>query len=233
MRKLTQENFIARSMITHKNYYNYSLVEYVINSNSIKIICPIHGVFLQTPNAHLMGKGCKKCNIKFSLEDFVLKANKVHNFKYDYSKVNYSDSTIKIIIICPVHGEFNQRPNQHLFGHGCPKCSYLISKPETAWLDILNIPKEYRQKSLEINLKKFRVDAYDPVVNIIYEFYGDYWHGNPAIYDPNDIHPEIKKTYGKLYQQTIQKEIILKNAGFDIISIWESDFKDQNRLYKC
>ena len=46
-----------------------------------------------------------------------------HNNYYTYDKVNYEYSNIKVTIICPVHGEFHQRPNDHLRGNGCPKCS--------------------------------------------------------------------------------------------------------------
>ena len=55
-------------------------------------------------------------------QEFIQKAIKVHGNKYDYSKVDYKNNKIKICIICPVHGEFWQRPNSHLSGRGCPKC---------------------------------------------------------------------------------------------------------------
>lgn len=52
-------------------------------------------------------------------EEFVNEANKIHNGKYDYSKVNYIDSNTKVCIICPIHGEFWQTPINHLCGKGC------------------------------------------------------------------------------------------------------------------
>lgn len=55
--------------------------------------------------------------------DFVKKANEIHKGKYDYSKVNYVNKATKVCIICPEHGEFYVRPNHHLKGIGCPKCS--------------------------------------------------------------------------------------------------------------
>ena len=62
-------------------------------------------------------------NKKFTKEDFIEKAKKVHGDKYDYSKVEYIDSKHNVIIICPKHGEFIQRANRHLQGSGCKKCS--------------------------------------------------------------------------------------------------------------
>lgn len=60
---------------------------------------------------------------KLTQEEFVEKATKVHNGKYDYSKAKYVNQTKKVCIICPIHGEFWQTPSNHLYGaHGCDKC---------------------------------------------------------------------------------------------------------------
>lgn len=59
---------------------------------------------------------------RLTQEEFIARAREVHGDKYNYSKVNYVNSSIKVCIICPKHGEFWQRPNTHMFGHGCPKC---------------------------------------------------------------------------------------------------------------
>lgn len=63
---------------------------------------------------------------KVTKEDFVERANKLHNNKYDYSKFDYITSTTPSIIICPEHGEFLKDAHHHLRGQGCPKCSRLI-----------------------------------------------------------------------------------------------------------
>lgn len=80
-----------------------------------------------------------------------------------------------------------------------------------------------------IDKKRYRVDAYDPNTNIIYEFYGDYWHGNPAIFDPLSLNPSNKKLYGILYNKTMAKENNLIKAEYMIVSIWEADWKQQIR----
>jgi very-short-patch-repair endonuclease len=59
---------------------------------------------------------------KLTLEDFILKANKIHNNKYDYSLAEYNGSHKKVRIICKKHGDFLQKANTHLNGCGCPKC---------------------------------------------------------------------------------------------------------------
>lgn len=60
---------------------------------------------------------------KKTKEEFIKDARKVHGDKYDYSKVEYVGSKIKVCIICPKHGEFWQTPSHHFEGKGCPKCS--------------------------------------------------------------------------------------------------------------
>ena len=131
-KKLTTEDFIKKAKLVHGKKYNYTLVEYMESKTDIKIICPIHGVFEQIPNSHLMGKGCSRCghtkikNIKELTKNFISKANEKHDNKYYYSLVEYTDSKSYVKIICNKHGIFNQLPNNHLNGTGCPKCSTII-----------------------------------------------------------------------------------------------------------
>lgn len=76
--------------------------------------------------AHINGSGCVKCaNEKQSLttEEFINKARAKHGEKYDYSQVNYVNTDTKITIICYQHGDFEQRPYNHLKGTECPECA--------------------------------------------------------------------------------------------------------------
>lgn len=59
---------------------------------------------------------------KLTTLEFIIKAKSEHGEKYDYSKVEYLKSNTKVIIICANHGDFEQTPNDHLKGKGCPKC---------------------------------------------------------------------------------------------------------------
>ena len=54
---------------------------------------------------------------------FISKANKIHENRYDYSKVNYINAKTKIKIICREHGEFHQTPSNHLSNYNCQKCA--------------------------------------------------------------------------------------------------------------
>ena len=125
--KLTTEDFIIKAKEVHGDKYDYSKVEYVNNITEISIFCKkCKKFFTQKPSIHLMGSGCNVCNKstkKLTTEDFIIKAKEVHGDKYDYSKVNYINSNTKITIICNEHGEFQQKPSNHLQGQGCSKCS--------------------------------------------------------------------------------------------------------------
>lgn len=68
----------------------------------------------------MLGKRALKAS-----KEFLGKARAVHGHKYDYSLVNYIRARDKVIIICPIHGEFTKTPNKHLMGQGCPQCSNL------------------------------------------------------------------------------------------------------------
>lgn len=123
MRKITRDEFIARSTDTHNAKYDYSLVEYVNAYTKVKIICPSHGEFEQIARNHTGGRGCSICNAPvINTRSFIIKAQSIHGGKYDYSKSEYTRNNYKIKIICPIHGEFEQTADSHLRGRGCKGC---------------------------------------------------------------------------------------------------------------
>lgn len=298
MSKKNQDDVLCNFKKIHNNTYIYDLVIYEKATKKVKIICKNHGIFEITPNSHLNGSGCTKCGYEktrnaktLSKEEFVKKANLIHNNKYIYDNVEYKGYESYILISCPKHGEFKQKVRKHLAGNSCKKCvsennyvdfvyickekykdyfytydkvdykgmySDVIitcvkhgdftkkavdfyhknrlcpmckintkSNIETKWLDSLNIPYEYRNKYINFGKKIYCVDGIDEINKIVYEFYGDFFHGNPDIYKQNDINPLIKESYGELYNKTLQKENNIKKYGYTIISIWENDFKNQ------
>lgn len=125
---MNKTSFIEKARKVHGDKYDYSKVEYVNTKTKVCIICPIHGEFWTTPNKHLSSKqGCAECagNKKINTEMFIEKARKIHGDKYDYSKVEYLNNQTLVTIICKEHGEFQQRPKDHLKGQGCPTCGHL------------------------------------------------------------------------------------------------------------
>ena len=125
-RKLTREEFIEKARAVHGDRYGYDQVEYQGNIIPVRIVCPIHGVFEQTPGAHVTQKqNCPVCSDRkpLGLEGFIERARKVHGDKYDYSAVDYVNNKTPIEIICKEHGSFIQTPHNHLKNRGCPKCA--------------------------------------------------------------------------------------------------------------
>ena len=125
------ETFIKYCKEIHNNKYDYSKAKYVSSHTPVEIICPIHGIFRQILANHVnSGHGCPKCALELSrkrktqsTDEFISKAKKVHGDKYIYDKVAYKGPRNKVIITCPIHGDFEQAPYNHLTGYGCLKCA--------------------------------------------------------------------------------------------------------------
>ena len=126
------KSFIKKSRKIHGNKYNYDKVYYINYNTPVKIICPIHGSFWMKPYTHLQPayqQGCPKCSLEKrviertgNLDEFIEKSRKAHGDKYNYDKVVYVNRVTKVIITCPIHGDFEQKPADHIRGIGCPHC---------------------------------------------------------------------------------------------------------------
>ena len=227
--KLSQAQFIEKSKAVHDDTYCYANSVYKNNSTKVTIHCRIHGEFTQRPADHFAGNGCPKCRLerlRLSYSDFVQKATHVHGKQYSYIRKenNVYARTSRIDIVCKTHGKFRQLINNHLQGAGCPKCNNNSSKSENKWLDSFNC-KIIKQHYLYIDNRRYVVDGYDPATNTVYEFYGDYWHGNPEIYHLDEINKTLNCTFGKLFCSTVDREIALLNAGYRVNTMWESSWK--------
>jgi Zn finger protein HypA/HybF involved in hydrogenase expression len=170
--------FIEKSNIKYNNKYDYSLVEFINRTTKVRIICPIHGEFLSTPTNHLNRNGCSKCS-KYELRKdnklkFIEKSNFIHNGIYDYSHVEYISDKVKVKIVCSKHGEFEQQPNTHLNGVGCPTCK--SSKGEIRIQNYFMKNNIYFIKEHRFNecfyKKSLSFDFYLPNHNICIEFDG-------------------------------------------------------------
>ena len=129
MRKLTTQEFIDRARAVHGDKYDYSESEYDGKDRKLKIVCRVHGLFLQSPHNHCKGQGCPTCggvkkvdNQRKDKSYFITKAISVHGTEYDYSNVIYIDAKTKVLIECRHHGLFEQTPDKHSSGNGCPSC---------------------------------------------------------------------------------------------------------------
>ena len=198
--------FIEKAIKLHGNKYDYSMVDYINAVKKIKIICPVHGVFLQSPNLHLRSYGCIECRDRSrssNNEKFIEKANIIHNFLYDYSLIEYKNAHTKINIICKEHGIFKTTPHNHLHGKGCPRC--WKSRKEIFIEDFLkeNKIKYVPQKRFK-GCKYKRIlpfDFYLPKIKTCIEYDGEQhfmnvtcWGGEKALKE-NKVRDDIKNEY--------------------------------------
>ena len=103
---LTTKIFIDRANEIHNNLYDYSRVEYKNSHTKICIIDPEYGEFYQMPYSHLAGHGFQKRKHPLTTKEFIERANKIHKNLYDYSKVDYKESKVKVCIVDSEYGEF-------------------------------------------------------------------------------------------------------------------------------
>ena len=224
-RIISINEFLNRARKIHGDKYNYNDIIYMGMCKNINIRCNMCGkVFNQEPLSHCKGIGCPFCAVKLqsNTSEFISNANAIHDSKYDYTLVEYKKSRIKVKIKCKkCKTIFNQRPNDHLQGRGCPKCTHIISNPESLFLEYLKIPNSVNNRQVRIINKK--VDGI--IGDTIYEFLGDYWHGNPNKYDSHLMNSRCKKTFKELYDATLNRFRCLTMEGYVVKYVWETDWK--------
>ena len=242
----TLAEFVDKTKKIHGDKYLYGKVVYVNNHTKVLISCPEHGDFEQTPHNHLWGYGCVLCGKIASsekqrkpIQEFIDESNAVHSFKYSYDKVDYVNARTEVTIVCPFHGEFQQIPDVHLKGCGCYKCAFSgYSKVQIQWLDFIasfhsiHIQHAANDGEFTIPETRYRADGYCKETNTIYEYHGDYWHGNPKKYNKDDMNQSSKKTFGELYDQTLKRENEIRALGYNLVVMWESDWLRINRCVR-
>lgn len=242
-RILSIDTIKERIKRVHNDKYQYPYLtdEYKNSSSIITIICSHHGEFKQSITSHTVQKyGCQKCgynSTRLSLEQILKDFRTKHHDYYDYSKVTYDETMnvqSKVIIICPTHGEFEQAVMSHKAGKGCSSCASSnggVSFKALSWLDHIaeleSIEIQHAANVGEYNIPgtKYRVDGFCKETNTVYEFHGDLFHGNIKRFDASiKNNPFRKETVGELYQLTIEREEEIRNLGYNLVTIWESDF---------
>lgn len=215
--KVNTDYFVQKSKEIHGDRYDYSLTEYIDSSKKVDVICKEHGVFSVLPNNHYK-QNCPKCKEKdryLTTKDFIDKACILHN-KYDYSETEYINSKTKVIIKCEEHGVFEQIPNDHLNGKGCPKCGLAYNKMEDEIKEFI--------KSLNINIienskqiiSPLELDIFIPSHNLAIEFDGLYWHSE--VYKDKNYH--------------LNKTELCQSKNIRLIHIFEDEWLFKKEIVK-
>lgn len=129
-RKTSHDEAIAIFQHVHGGRYDYSKTAYLGALQPIEVVCPKHGAFTIIANNHKLGFGCAQCRKEERLKAIFDEFREQHNDFYDYSKSEYIADNKKIIIICPIHGEFTKLPLSHRKGSGCDACQNKIRSTE-------------------------------------------------------------------------------------------------------
>lgn len=216
----TTEDFIAKSRAKHGDRYDYSKAVYTGKKEKITVICREHGEFFPTASNHYInGTGCPKCGVekahaKFRkpIAQFIEDSKKVHGDKYDYSRATYTSNKKHLIIVCPKHGEFEQRPDCHLYkAYGCPKCS--SNGTSRAEQELFEYIKSL-VGDLAVNRYKtesgIEIDVAVPSKNIGFELNGLYWHSEEM---------------GKGLTYHVEKTEKCAEEGLKLIHIFEDEWK--------
>lgn len=234
---------------THGQRYDYSKMVYVNSQTKIEIVCRVegHGSFWQSPSKHKDNRNCPKCaristvlnnpyrgigngisKLRSNTEEFISRSTEIHKGRYIYTdETIYTGAKNFIKIECPDHGMFEQRASKHLMGRGCPVCAQVrqTSKIGDSWIATLGVNVIPEHPLPNVRFRK--VDGYDPTTNTVYQFHGDFYHGNPNHpKQPADkMNTLLKKTFGELYENTQRLDQEIRDAGYNLVIMWELDWR--------
>lgn len=207
----------------HSNKYEYPHLEneYTNNKSEITILYPNHGEFKQKAIKHLQGEGCKLCShqsFPHTNETYIKRANEIHNNRYKYTKTKYVNRFTDIIITCPIHGDFQQNPKDHLSGCGCQKCrESTLEKTIRGVLEANSVHYIYEYKSHTLSNKS--VDFFLKKYNVAIECQGEQ-HFIPIDYfgGENKFTQYIERDISKY------KELLSNNDK--VIYVYHKEFKN-------
>lgn len=248
-RVLGKDKFVEKSKLKNGNKCGYDAAVYVNIDTLLTLTClvnPDHKPFEITPRSHFAGNGCPACgrinkgkHLRKSEEWFIMMALLKNGDSCFYTLVVYVNSKTKVILICrnnPEHGRFLISPDKHLAGYGCQKCSSTnTSRPAMEWLAYMSIKlgchiqHSKNEGEYQIPGTKYHADGYSKKINMVFEFHGDYWHGNPKVFSRDAINKKTGMTFGHLYDKTIARQACIEAKGFQYVCIWESEWNELKR----
>ena len=241
-----QEDFILYANDKHNNKYDYSKSVYNGATTPLTIICPEHGEFHMRPHNHLSGQGCPKCGKlklgvyrKNNTENFIERATLKHKGKYDYSKVDYINNYTKVCIICPEHGEFWQKPNDHLRGIGCFQCGGKYNLTEKEVLEALqtkykNVIYQYKPSFLHGKTSAQSIDFFLPDYNIGIEYHGRQHFIPIPKFGGNDGFEKTKERDYRKHRRCQENGLTIYYLTFekcDTSNYFETVYKNLDDLY--
>lgn len=225
-KNLNQEYFILKSKEKHGDRYDYSLVKF--KGGHIPVMIGYKGVFyMQKPYYHLSGSRPENIilSIRKTNKTFINEANVIHDYKYSYDKVEYTTNQSKVIITCPIHGDFEQRPLSHLQGCGCSNCNESKGEKEIAKFLDRNKISYYRQHKFPDCKNTFELpfDFYIPSRRMVIEFDGK------QHFEPMDFFGGVEN-FEKLKLNDSIKNNYCEDNMIDILRIRYDQYENIDRI---
>ena len=118
--------------------------------------------------------------------------------------------------------------------------NHKYSNRSLEWLEFLNesenrniIHRLNSPSGTEVNVLKYRVDGFEESSKTVFEFYGCFYHGHPkCIFNMNSKNPVSKVSYEVLFRRTLQRQLSIKKAGFQVIHMWECEWEKMKQEAK-
>lgn len=223
--RVTKNKMLAKFRETHGNRYDYSQAVYAGSQVPVRIICPDHGAFNQTPEAHWTGSRCPQCfheqargvSQKDTKESFAQKVASIFGDLFDLSQVVYTNSQTPVTIRCTKHNRpFSSKPNALTFGYNpCTQCNHMKSAAEDKLAAYLAsfLPIARRDRTL---IKPKELDIYVPSAGVAVEYCGMYHHTCKTA-------EEVRKNKNKHYE----KYVAAQEQGVRVLTIYESEWKER------
>lgn len=222
-RKTDSEVHHQRAVELYGNKFDFSATDF--SKSTINILCKKHGVLIKNRSSFLAGDGCTQCGLeklsslnRLPVSEFIRRANLIHNNRYVYVELDYTNNCCYIPISCVTHGIFYQSVKHHLRGQGCPKCS--VSSGQLA---IYNFIRSVYGGEVVLNdrsvLSPYEVDVYLPDLRLGVEYHGLYYHSYAS--------PETTQQRCRH-----RDKAILALGNIRLVQILESEWLQKEQLVK-
>jgi len=232
-----KDEFIKKANSIYLNKYDYSQVVYINDKTEVKIVCPIHSEFWQTPKAHLHSKyGCPFCGEeqKIKTEEEIINSLPNKELFKNIQKVAAHSADWLITRTCPKCGN-ELIKTIHYFKYDFKMCDcerpndYLGEARIANWLSKNNIRFERRHSFPGLKDKRgLNYDFYLPNLNVLIEHQGEQ-HYKPKNF--GGISSEVAKKNFKLQKEHDKlKREFAKNAGFSLLEISYKDFENIEKI---
>lgn len=221
---LTLEGFLTKAAEVHGERYDYGAVAFDRSTDSVTIGCPVHGPFRQRVSNHLAGRGCQRCAHKtvgsanaIDQSGFLARAVQVHGERYDYHGVRYSKSRDKVSIRCPEHGLFEQCPNNHLMGKGCPVCGCSQSAAEDEIERLIQAEGYATARRSRDVISPREIDILVPAAGLGIEYCGLRWHG---------------VAHGRDKNYHVGKYLAAKEQGIALLTVFSDEWSAKEHVVR-